>query len=740
MNKGLFNGVKWAIVAGLLAIVLWTPFYVSSAMFFPFITGKNFFFRIIVEIIFTLWIILAMTDSRYRPKKSPVLYALAATVFILALSTIFGANPYRSFWSNYERMEGLIGHLHLFAYFLVLSGILSTPKEWRRFIYTVAVSGSAMALYGYLQAFKLVSISKQSGPRADGAFGNASYMAIFMVFAVFIAAYLYFSEDRKWLKNIFAALVVFEIPVVFLTATRGAILGLVGGTVLMVLSLTFLAKNRQVKIASICIMSGIALLIVAFIVFKDSDFFNKNRVFARFSNMSLQDKTVQSRFTIWRMSFEGFKERPLLGWGPENYNQVFNKYYQPSLWPQEQWFDRSHNIIFDWLIQGGILGLLAYLSIFVSAIFMLWRGYIKDKNNQNLMTAAIFTSLFAAYIFHNFFVFDNLISYILFFSVLSFIHVRYTGYGEELVSKNQPWNNNQFTPAHSFLSAILAFLLVAGLYFLNIKPLLANTSLLEMIKDTNIQGQNVNLILSDFDKSVSYQTLGVGEAREQLSGYANAVASSALDQQLKEKVLQKTSTELEKQIKDAPNDVRAYIFASAIYAASGRHEDSLAMLNKALKLSPKKQHIYFLIADVYLSLGQPVKSFEAMKIAYDFDPTFPDAVKNLAAIAIVNGKSNYASEVLIKHFGTDLVADLQLINAYARVGNFARVRDIWLELLKQSPKNPQYHVNLAATYLKLGQRSKSIQELEKAIELNPQFKENGQYLINEIKAGRNPAQ
>ncbi len=731
----LSNYLKWAIVIGLFGIILITPFYVSGTMFFPFITGKNFFFRIVVEIIFALWLILAMADSRYRPQKSIVLYAVSATVFVLILSTIFGANPYRSFWSNYERMEGLIGHLHLFAYFLVLSAIFITQKEWRRFFYAMSISGAAMAVYGYLQAFGVVAISIQSGPRADGTFGNASYMAIFMVFAAFISAYLYFSEDKKWLKNIFATLVIFEIPVVFLTATRGAILGLIGGVVLLVLLLAFFSRDRRIKIASFGVIAGVIFLISTFLLVQNKNFITQNPVFSRFSNLSFQDRTVQSRFTIWSMSFEGFKEKPILGWGIENYNQVFNKYYRPSLWPQEQWFDRSHNIIFDWLISAGLLGLLAYLSIFVSAIYTLWRGYYTDKNNKNLMTAAVFTSLFASYTFHNFFVFDNLISYILFFTVLAFIHFNHKSGQSQALS-----TSSAFTPAHSFVAAFVVFGLIFAVYFLNIKPILANTSLLQMLKDTSVQGQNVDIILSDFDKSIGYKTFGSGEAREQLSGYANAVASSDLPQELKEKVLQKTVLELEKQIKESPNDARAYIFISSIYGAAGRHADAFSALNRALALSPKKQPIYFLLAETYLSLNEPLKSFESMQKAYDFDPTFPDAVRNLAAIAIVNGQDGYARDILTKHFGTDVVADVQLLNAYIRMGNFTRARDIWLEFVRQNPNNPQYRVNLAATYLRLGERTKSIQELERAIELNPQFKESGEYLINEIKAGRNPAQ
>ena len=53
--------LSWAINLGLLS-VLFVPLFISRSLFFPFITGKNFAFRIIVEIIFGLWIWLALRD------------------------------------------------------------------------------------------------------------------------------------------------------------------------------------------------------------------------------------------------------------------------------------------------------------------------------------------------------------------------------------------------------------------------------------------------------------------------------------------------------------------------------------------------------------------------------------------------------------------------------------------------------------------------------------------------------
>ncbi|MEK7596201.1 MAG: tetratricopeptide repeat protein, partial [Patescibacteria group bacterium] len=228
------------------------------------------------------------------------------------------------------------------------------------------------------------------------------------------------------------------------------------------------------------------------------------------------------------------------------------------------------------------------------------------------------------------------------------------------------------------------------------------------------------------------------EAREQLSGYASNIVKTDLPDGIKIKALNKGIEELQKQVTENPKDARGYIFLSALYSYSGRQNEALAALNKALEFSPKKQQIYFLAADIYMALGQNDQAMKAMQIAYDFDQNNTAAAEGLAVTAIVAGQPKYAEELLLKHFGAVIRADQKFVNAYARAGDFDRVKDIWLLIIEKEPNNAQYRVNLAATYLKLNERSKAIKELEKAIELSPDFKGQGEYFIKEIKAGRNP--
>ena len=697
-------------------------------LFFPFITGKGFYFRIVIEIIFALWVIIALFDHRFRPRLTPVMWAYGATIAVLALSTFFGENPYRSFWSNYERMEGFVSHLHLFAFFLIITSMFKSVTDWKKFFFVSFGISLFTSFYAYLQALGLLRVY-QSSERVDATFGNSAYLAIYIIFHLFLALYFFLKEENRAIRYVLGALILFEFPVVFLTATRGAILGLIGGIVLLSLLYLFLSSNRTYRKLAFGAIGLVLVFIGTFWLFRDSSFVRHNYILQRFSSLSFSEQTTKSRFTIWEMSFRGFKEHPILGWGLENYSIVFNKYYEPELWPQEPWFDRAHNVFFDWLIAGGVLGLMAYLSIFITALFMLWKT--KDR-----ILGIVFLSLFVVYFFHNIFVFDNLISYLMFFSVLGFIHFRYID-----ISKSQ----NIDTPvvlskniSYTF-SALAVIMLPVFLYFVGVKPIQGSSALITTLKHISENGGQTDLILSDFDKAISYRTLGITETREQLFAYANNVFNSTLSTVEKEKVFLKTASEMQKQIKEQPKEARGYTFLASLYSSAGRFEEALEIANKAHELSPKKQQMFFLKADIYIKKGDVKTGLGLLEEAYNLDPNFGDAARNYAMALILDGRNERAEEVIERMFGKgNPPVEKQIWSAYAQVGNFAKARDILIVAVKRDPENANLRLTLASMYLNLGNRAKAVSEIQKIIEFQSSFKEQGDYLIKEIRAGRNP--
>jgi hypothetical protein len=188
---------KWKILVGIWALLL-IPFYVANSMYFPFISGKNFVFRIIIELIFAVWVYLAFVDVRYRPKFSWVALATGVFVLVMAVADFFSVNPAKAFWSNFERMDGWITLIHLFMFLLVAGSVMKTEKIWLWLFRSVVVSPFLFIVYevfsfsAYIKKYNLLNPNEVmkftgsgymehmglTGERWAGPTGNPIYLAI----------------------------------------------------------------------------------------------------------------------------------------------------------------------------------------------------------------------------------------------------------------------------------------------------------------------------------------------------------------------------------------------------------------------------------------------------------------------------------------------------------------------------------------------------------------------------------
>lgn len=729
--------IKYSTLSGIFLIPL-IVLIITESLFFPFITGKNFIFRILIEIVFCLWLILAIYDKRYRPKKSFIFYFLLAFIFILILSTIFSVNSSRSFWSNFERMEGLITYLHILAYFIVLTSVLNKEKFWKIFFHISIGVSFIIALYGVLQLTGAVDI-RQGGVRLDATLGNASYLAIYMVFHIFLSLW-YFLKQKEWYRWFYAPVIILESIILYHTATRGAILGFIGGLLFTALVIGLLSSSRKIKISAISSLVLIVILVSLFFTFKSSDFITQSPVLSRFSSISFQDDTTQSRFVIWRMSWEGFKERPILGWGLENYNLIFNKYYEPILWKQEPWFDRAHNVFFDRLTTNGIFGLLIYLTLFGSALYYLLIK--RRKANFSVYSSAVLASLLLAYFFHNIFVFDNLISLILFYGILAYIHYRLVSVNED-VSVDNASTGDYKKAAFSMIAIIITIFII---YSANVPGILSAKNLLLgiMYSETGFQNPEVSSAQFDgatesFKKAVNNDSFSLSEAREHLARFSSKLFDFAYaEEKTKAEIFQFASSEMVKQVEETPNDIRYMIFLGSLYNEARQYDNAIDYLSRAIDLSPKKQAIYFEIATSYINKKEYASAEELLKTAFELDTDYNDARKVYAMGLIFSGKVDLAEKLLEERYGTYIIPDERIARAYIEAKEFEKAIQIRELVYEQSPGNLQYLINIAALYLEIDDREKAIEIIERGIEIEPRFKEQGEYFINEIRAGRNP--
>ena len=217
-----------------------------------------------------------------------------------------------------------------------------------------------------------------------------------------------------------------------------------------------------------------------------------------------------------------------------------------------------------------------------------------------------------------------------------------------------------------------------------------------------------------------------------------SVGASQAPVEWKQKYFDLARSEFLKQI-EVPriSDARYELFLGSFLTRFQRYDEALAHLNKALEFSPKKQIIMFEIGLVHISTSQYDKALEIFRQAYELEKNYPDARNYYAVAAIYAGKNDLVKSLLEPVYGTILVDGDNFIKAYSDTNQYDKVLAIWQLRVKQNPVAKNY-IGLGATYLTMGQRVKSIETIQKAIELDSSFKEQGEYFIKEIRAGRNP--
>ncbi len=700
------------------------------------------------------------------------------------MADILAINPAKAFWSNFERMEGWITIAHLSMYFMVLGHFFKESIWWERLFKTSLGVATYISLYSVLQYLGFITIN-QGGVRADATLGNATYLAIYIVLHIFIALIqAYKNVDKKMLsktfwwftgstsffslifllilarggfsgdgKILFAGLLisavaiacfvlakfrsftwlygglsVFYLFILYLTATRGAAVGLVGGLILATLIISIFAKNEKKlrKVATIALLSIIAIVLV-FVSIRNVPSIKGHPLMGRFATISYSEFKDSARFMVWGMALKGFQEKPMLGWGQENFNYVFNKYYDPGMHAQEQWFDRTHNVVFDWLIAGGIFGLLAYLSLYAGALWLLW---FRKDNPLSFTEKSMLTGLLAAHFVNNLFVFDNITSYILFFTILAYIHSQ-TAKPILKFSKVETEISDMNMSRIVLPTGLL--ILVVFIYSVNYKAYATSSTLIDTLRDKS----NPKTFIENFRKTLSYNSLGQSEVRERLIDEVPSIQNSSAPIEFKQEYFELGKLEIDRQLAETPDDTRYQFFASLFYFNYGRLDEALNHAKKAVELSPKKQSILYHLGRVYLARNEPDLALGIIKEAYDLFPENVDALRFYIIVSIYTEDYDLADELISSNYGQSAIADINIAETYLEKGQYQRASLFFDELIKTYPQEIKYYTRYIDVSLANGDKVKAINLLKMVADIDPKYVQDALKYIEQIESGGN---
>ncbi len=249
-------------------------------------------------------------------------------------------------------------------------------------------------------------------------------MAHYLVLSFYLVLFLaYF--DKKF-RKLYFILAVLILPTVLWTQSRGAFVSLAFTICLLFIVYFFKVWQDSKKKA--------LLWLVIFLV---GVLFATQTLSQRFTSYSWQDTTIETRLEAWQAAKDGFLDKPIFGFGRNNFQTVFNKYLDTKIYKGSgtpMWFDKAHNQYFDYLAETGIIGLLVYL-LFLAWPFIYFKK-IKTKHGTEI-ALFIFAGLTANLIFLAF-NFDTIASYPLYFIYLALVYFLSSKKDTEIVQTANP--------------------------------------------------------------------------------------------------------------------------------------------------------------------------------------------------------------------------------------------------------------------------------------------------------------
>lgn len=706
-------------------------------------------FRTLVEIMVVIYILLIITNKKYLPRWTPTVIVFTIFTGLYALTSFTAVDFGYAFWGTLERMGGLFSFLHLWVFFIILVSVFRDRGSWEKLLKISIFVGFLSVLFAYGQYFKLGKffVGWQHGDRVIGTIGNPALFAGYLLFVLFLVIYFLLKQNVSFKeKGFYGAVFILTLPVLHITAVRGSIIAF--WTALFLLGLFYLCFLKSQKIKRYLLVGLLIFLILVGFVWlnKDQAWTRKINWVKKITTISLKTSTLQTRLWSWRSGLEGWKERPILGWGPENFVLAHAKHFDSrhftSIGSETIW-DRAHNIILEMLTTMGIIGLLSYLSIFY-IIYYLFIKRFREKR-IDMTTIGVFGIMLVAYFIHNLFIFDTTANYLLFFLVLGYINFttssavpRDIGTKEDIVRKEKRPN--------AVLIVVLLILATVLIFKTNIEPAKANyaTTRAIIIGRTG-DGQKA---FEKYQEALSYKSLqGKYEIRHKLATFViqyNGILRQKGKESNKE-MFYYALEEVNKSVEAHPLDYVPYLYIGRIYILSiadgleSAGDQAEASIMKAMALNDKNPRIWYELGQAQLSQKKYDRAIESFKSALALNPNVRESLWFLGMTYAQAGNTEealkYIEPAIKKGYAYNKsISDIsRLINLYSKIGEYFNVVELYKQAIKLRPTNPQFYVSLAVTYARIGDKENAILYANEAVRVDPKVKEQVEEFINSLK-------
>jgi len=677
-------------------LILALPLLSLPPWFSPPDWGKTIVFRIILSVLIFFFLYQA-SKSKERliiPQKAKTgLYLLLALLGIYFLATIFSLDTNFSLWGSPYRGGGFV-NFAFYIIFALLAFFVLKKEDWQKIWDFAILTGalvSVVAIFQWQGWFADIIVTYANRP--PSTLGNPIMLALYLLLLSFLTLAFALKENLLHKKLFYFSVLLLFVFVILLTYSRAAYLGLTVGLVYFFFfyPLKRRAFSLALKLTLLTIIAAGSLAVYYINTGPElPEFIQENRTLRGMVSRLSWERAVQDpRVSGWKVGWQALKDRPLLGYGPENFYVGFDKYYDPSLpgisrmpgSSAESWWDRAHNFVFEISLTAGIPALIIYLSLFILLFWQLQKvkhypneSELISQSTNKAIVAHGAQATFIGYLTANFFSFDNFPTYLISFLLIGYALSLVSG-SDSLPEQNPVQNkpkdkkNRQPCKLRKYRIPRTTLLFVALIWFIwsfNIRPLQVNSQI--NIAEHLAKNQNCGPALRIMENVLPKKTFLDGYLRLQ---YVRVINRCIEEKPEEARLLAKKAADLLKENTEIiPYHTRSWLWLGsyqnmlAINWGKDTAAEAAASLEKALELSPRR---------------------------------------------------------------TDTIPEL--VRAYTATGNYQGLAETYPKLIKLEPDEPQYYASLAFAYKELGQIEKARQTALQIIELFPEHKKEAEQFL-----------
>lgn len=313
----------------LIFLLLVLPLVINPFGPFSFETPKVILFELCVEIL--LLLCLYRKGFSFFSRENTLFKALIGGLFALSVVHIFFGVSAQPFFGNVFRLQGvwLLWHLLLLS---LLSAGLALPKyAWK----------VALCSLSILCVFAFVFVSPDTG-RAISLLGEPNALAA----SVLLLLPFCLVQKNKWVR---LGSVLLAVVIVWVSGSRSGMIGLV--VELLFLGMVFVGR---ISVGKSVIVGLILVVLSLWLPFLE------------------QGRLYEDRVEIWQTSLAAGLPSPLLGVGfGEVQTAIRAEAYRVGNNLLFQVIDSSHNVLLDYWIQGGIVGVALFVALVSTAMYRL---------------------------------------------------------------------------------------------------------------------------------------------------------------------------------------------------------------------------------------------------------------------------------------------------------------------------------------------------------------------------------